>query len=1043
MMKTLLSSLLCLSLFFGINPAYTQSEQANSNSAYFSAMKFRNVGPTRGGRVTAVAGVASKPGTFYMGSTGGGVWKTEDYGITYENLSDGYFASPSIGAISVYQNNPDIIYVGTGSDGLRSNIISGKGMYKSTDAGKSWDFLGLEDAGLIGAVEIHPQHPDTAFVAAIGQPFQPNEQRGVFRTYDGGKSWEKVFYHSDTVGAVDLEFAPDNPQTIYAALWRAERKPWTIISGGANESGGIYKSTDGGDSWSRLENGLPQGLIGKIDLAVSPADPNRLYALVEAPLVDTPGASTPGKGGGLYRSDDRGETFEFISNHDGLLDRPFYYCNIAANPLDADVLFAMATQFFKSTDGGKSWKTMSTPHGDNHDIWINPNDTSLFIQANDGGVNVTTNGGKTWSTQSNQPTAELYQIEVDDQHPYWVYAGQQDNTTIAVPSLPPYDAPAGGPGFWLAVGGCETGPAVPKPGNPNIVYSNCKGRFGVFDKRTGQEQQYYVGAAYIYGHNPENLEYRFQRVSPIHVSPHNPDVVYHGSQYVHKTTDDGKTWERISPDLTANDPATQVISGSPITRDVTGEEYYSTIYSIRESPLEEGVIWVGANDGPVHVTKDGGKTWENVTPNDLPDGGRVDSVEPSPHQPGKAYFSVLLYQLGDWKPYIYKTEDYGASWTLLTDGTNGIPADYPTRVVREDPVKEGLLYAGTEYGLFVSLNDGESWQPFQQNLPITPVTDIKVFRNDLLLSTMGRSFWILDNITPLHQLANAKEAASAYLYQPEDAYRYRYRDTDKDEIPYYPEPSVIIDYFLKNSSEGEVKLDILNAKQQLIRSFSSSDTQDTTQEEMVDMATGFYKGETSDALKSSAGSHRFRWNMQYPGPWDQNPKRSYQRGPMVSPGTYTARLTVDGKTYTQSFEVLADPRLKYQNVSEEDINAQIQLVMNIIGLEDSTKLTAAKIKERREELAKLMEENGASNKYKKEDQKLAQIQDQLVTSEGIYMRPMLIDQLSYLRSMLEQADQRPGSDAYQRYEELKAQWNDLQDELNSFELEGLPRSSDD
>ncbi len=1033
-MNFLLRILLSFALFALLYPLYAQ-EQAPlpSDSAYLSSLKFRNVGPTRGGRVTAVAGVTAQPGTFYMGSTGGGVWKTEDYGITYKNLSDGYFASPSIGAISVFQPNPNIIYVGTGSDGIRSNVIAGKGVYKSVDGGKKWSFLGLKEAGLIGAVEIHPQHPDTVFVAAIGQPFQPNEQRGVFRTYDGGKSWKKVLYHSDTIGAVDLEFAPDNPAVIYAALWRTERKPWTIISG-ADGEGGIYKSTDGGDTWNKLNNGLPQGLIGKIDLAVSPADPKRVYALVEA----------PGKKGGLYRSDDQGSSFKLVSNHDGLLDRPFYYCNIEANPLNADVVFAMATRFFKSKDGGKSWKTMATPHGDNHDIWIHPKDTSLFIQANDGGTNVTTNGGKTWSTQTNQPTAELYQLEVDDQYPYWIYAGQQDNSTIAVPSLPPYNTPAGAEGFWLAVGGCETGPAVPKPGNPNIVYSNCKGRFGVYDKRTGQEQQYYVGATNIYGHDPEDLEYRFQRVAPISVSPHNPDVVYHGSQYLHKTTDDGKTWERISPDLTANDPKKQVVSGAPITRDVTGEEYYSTIYDINESPLEEGVIWVGANDGPVHVTRDGGKNWQDVTPQGLPKGGRVDCVEPSPHQAGKAYAAILLYQLGDWRPYIYKTLNYGKSWTLLTDGKNGIPADFPTRVVREDPEVEGILYAGTEYGLFVSLDDGRHWQPFQQNLPVTPVTDIKVFRNDLLLSTMGRSFWILDNISPLHQWAAAKKASTAFLFKPQDAYRYRYRETDADHIPYYPETSVIIDYVLK-TKPGKVTLDILDANQQRIRSFSGKQVKDTTKKAQPDMATGFYERGAQAVLDTTAGAHRFRWNMQYPGPWDEDAGKSYQNGPMASPGTYQVRLTVDGQTFAQSFAILADPRLQYQEISEEDIEAQVKLVKNIIDLEDTTKQAAAKIEKRRKTLAALVKKNnkgGTPQKYKEEDRQLANIQDQLVTEEGTYRQPMLIDQLSYLRSMLEQADQRPGKDAYDRYRQLKAQWNEVQAQLTSFEGE-MQRSGDD
>lgn len=1001
---------------------FSQSASLNMpDSAYFSALTYRNIGPTRGGRVTTVSGVASKPGTFYMGSTGGGVWKTEDYGITWDNISDGYFASPSIGSIDVYQPDPDIMYVGTGTDGLRSNVIAGKGMYKSTDAGKSWEFIGLENTGLIGAVEIHPDSPETVFVAAIGQPFEPNEDRGVFRTTDGGETWEKVFYHSDTIGVVDIEFAPGNPDIVYAALWRAERKPWTIISGGM-QAGGIYKSTDGGDTWTQLKEGLPQGLIGKIDLAVSEADPNRLYALVEAPKGE----------GGVYRSDDQGGSFELMSTKKELIARPFYYCNIDANPLDADVVFVLAEDFLKSTDGGKSWKELDTPHGDNHDMWIHPEDTSLYIESNDGGANVTTNGGITWSSQQNQPTAELYQIEVDDNYPYWVYAGQQDNTTIGVPSLPPYDAPAGAMSFWMAVGGCETGPAVPKPGDPNIIYSNCKGRFGVFDRRTGQEQQYYVGASNIYGHDPDDLEFRFQRVAPIAVSPHDPNMVYHGSQFLHKTVDGGLTWETISPDLTANDPEKQVVSGSPITRDITGEEYYSTIYDINESPVQAGVIWVGANDGPIHVTKDGGENWTDVTPEGLGEGGRVDCVAPSPHVAGKAYAAILRYQLGDWHPYIYKTTDFGKSWALLTDGSNGIPVDYPTRVVREDPDQEGVLYAGTEYGMFVSFDDGGTWQSFQQNLPVTPITDLKIVRKDLVISTMGRSFWVLDNVASIYQLDNAKNAAKAFLYTPQDAYRYQYRGTGKNDVPYYPAPGVYIDYYLKTEPAGSIKLEILDASSNVIRSFTSATPKDESKE-TTDMATGFSSGTPTDDLGKTAGAHRFRWDMQHAGPWDKDPTRSFAQGPMVTPGTYQARLIIDEEEYTEPFEVLLDPRVESTEVTLADLRAQEELVLSIVALETDVKKMAAVINRRGEALDKLIEAGEDVGKYQQEEEQLGKIEANMVTEEIIYPEPKLIDQLRYLRSMLMRADQRPGKDAYTRFTELKTLWQTLETELSTFQ----------
>lgn len=993
--------------------AQTTDGPAIEKQKLFQAFQYRNVGPTRGGRVTTVEGVASIPGTYYMGSTGGGVWKTEDYGITWENISDGYFSTPSIGAIRVVPSNPETVYVGTGSDGLRSNVITGKGVYKSEDSGKSWKHTGLEKVGQIGALEIHPDKPDIVFVAAIGQAFQPNKERGIYRTLNGGKDWQQVFYLADTIGAVDIEFAPSNPEIMYASMWRTERKPWTIISGG-DKTGGIYKSEDGGNTWTKLTQGLPNGLIGKIDLAVSPADPQKLYALVEAPEGE----------GGLYKSNDMGESFELISTNQNILNRPFYYCNIEANPLNANSLYVMAGRFLHSTDGGLSWKNLRPPHGDNHDIWINPNDTLEFIQSNDGGANITQNGGLSWSTQHNQPTAELYQVEVDDQYPYWLYAGQQDNSTIAVPSLPPYNAPSGASGFWLSVGGCETGPAVPKPGNSDIIYSNCKGRFGVYDKRTGQEKQYYVGATNIYSHNPKDLKYRFQRVSPIHVSIHNPDVVYHASQYLHKTTDDGITWEVISPDLTAFEPDKQVNSGSPITRDITGEEYYSTIYSIRESILRKGLIWVGSNDGPIHVTKNGGTDWEDVSPEDLPKGGRVDCVEPSPHIEGKAYIAVLRYQLGDWHPYIYKTGDYGKSWKLLTTGENGIPADYPTKVVREDPNKEGLLYAGTEFGIFISFDDGLNWVPFQQNLPITPVTDIKIFRNNLVLSTMGRSFWILDNITALHNLESYENNEELVLFKPLDTYRFRYRGTGSNSVPEYPSPSVIIDYYLKEKSDQIIKLEILNKDQKVIRTYLSKQKAETSEEN--EMMAYYRRNMGSTKLANNAGTNRFRWDMRHHGPWDKSERRRSSGGPDASPGTYQVRLNLNGKSYNQSFELMMDPRLEETGICLDDLLLKEELALQIRDLESLAKKSASLVNKRREELKDLIGENNKKkNKFITEDDNLAKIQSEFVTAKGSYMTPMLLNQISYLASMLSRADQIPGNDAYERYTELKKHYKEI------------------
>jgi photosystem II stability/assembly factor-like uncharacterized protein len=800
-------------------------------SQSFQDLQYRNLGPYRGGRVTAVAGTAQEPGTFYQGATGAGVWKTTDYGTTWTNISDGYFKTPSIGAIDVADTDPNVIYVGTGSDGLRSNVIKGNGVYKSIDAGRTWMHVGLEKTGQIGALIVHPTNHNIAYVAAIGNPFAPNAERGIFKTKDGGKSWEKVLYLSDKIGFADVEFLPHNPEILFATAWKAERKPWTIISGGAQEEGGIYKSIDGGASWEKVSKGLPQGLIGKIDVAVCPADSRIVYALVEAPQ----------KQGGLYKSVDQGESYTQVSSFDGIRTRPFYYSNIRVDPTNPDVIYSLATAYYKSMDGGKKWQRMRSPHGDNHDMWINPDNPDLFIQSNDGGANVTLNGGKSWSTQYNQPTAEIYQVEVDDQYPYWLYGGMQDNySTIAVPSMPPYSIQQDGTGWIINTGGCETGPAVPKPGNPDIVYSNCKGRFGVFNKKTGQEKSYYVGARNMYGHNPKDLKYRFQRVSPIHISPHNPDVVYHTSQFVHRTKDDGVTWETISPDLTAFEADKQVISGSPITRDITGEEFYSTIYAIRESTVKKGLIWVGANDGPVHVTQDDGKNWKNVTPKGLPSGGRVDAVEPSPHDPAKAYIAVLRYQLGDDKPYIYRTNNYGKSWTLLTNGKNGIPADFPTRVVREDPEREGLLYAGTEYGMFVSFDDGVSWQSFQQNLPVTPITDIKVHRNDVVLSTMGRGFWVMDNVTPLHHSKATSLGDTPVLFDIPNTIRSREIGGRGVRQPSYPDHAVAIDYYLPSDSIKQLQLDILDADGKIVNSYTRPIKGNTAPIELFDMGLNQY-----------------------------------------------------------------------------------------------------------------------------------------------------------------------------------------------------------
>lgn len=964
----------------------------------FSQLSYRNLGPTRGGRATAVAGHVNHPGTFLMGATGGGVWRTTNYGQNWSNISDGYFQTPSIGSIRIAPSADSIVYVGTGSDGIRSNVIIGKGMYKSSDGGESWKEIGLEKTGQIGAVIIDPENPDVVFAAALGSPFAKNNERGVYRTRNGGASWQKVLFDSDSIGAIDLEFHPANSDIIYASMWRAERKPWTIISGG-HQTGGIYKSIDGGDTWQKLTQGLPTGLIGKSDLAVSQADPAVLWALVEAPQGE----------GGVFKSVDAGENFELVSTKKELLDRPFYYCNIDVNPQNANSLFVNATAYWLSHDGGKSWERRRTPHGDNHDIWINPTDTLLQVQSNDGGANVTRDGGMTWSSINNQSTAELYQVNVDDQTPYWLYAGQQDNSTISIPSLPPHYAVGGAQAFWTAVGGCETGPAVPKPGSPHIVYSNCKGRFGTFNKRTGQEQQFYVGASNMYGHNPRELKFRFQRVSPIHISPHDANVVYHASQYLHKTTDDGRNWEIISPDLTAFTPATQKISGSPITRDITGEEFYSTIYCVQESPVTAGTIWTGANDGPIHVTVDAGKNWTEVTPPAVADGGRVQTIEASPHQSQKAYACILRYQLGDFSPYLFKTEDLGKTWTLLSKSTNGIPADHPVRVVREDPKREGLLYAGTEFGIFVSFDDGENWQSFQQNLPVTPITDMKVHQDDLVLSTMGRGFWIMDDISSLHDLAQ-----ETTLYEPSPAYMLRYRGSRSESVPSYTDPGLKIDYYLSDAPQ-KIDLQISSSDGTVIRNFTTKE--EKKEDEEVSMATGFRNVGSTGNLNNEAGAHRLIWDFRHEGSKSESGRST--AGPRVSPGTYRLSLTVDGTRYEQTATVLADPRILASGITQADLKAQEDLALRVFQ-------THTEAREVSTSLSKIAQDK------EEEDATMQELLAEFNTTKGRYHKPMLLDQLRYLYSMITRADQAPGQDAVERFGELEKEFDGLRKKARKY-----------
>ncbi|HEY4132738.1 MAG TPA: hypothetical protein VGM50_19140 [Gemmatimonadaceae bacterium] len=971
----------------------TKPMLASVDTMLFHGLRYRNVGPPRGGRVTTVTGVPSQPRTFYMGVASGGLFKTTDAGASWIPVTDGKVPVASTGSIAVAESDPNVVYLGTGSDDIRSNVSVGRGVYKSTDAGNTWSFAGLYDVGQIGAVRIHPTNPNIVWVAAIGDPFKNNAERGVFKTTDGGKTWRKVLFLSDSVGAADLELNPKNPDIVYAWMWRGQRKPWTIISGA--REGGFYKSTDGGEHFTKVTGGLPTELIGKANLAVSAAKPDRVYALVEAK-----------PGGGLYRSEDAGQSWKLISDFAQLITRPFYYVTLGVDPTNADIVFAGAENFYRSADAGATWTTVRTPHTDNHDIWISPKNGQVMIQANDGGANISTDGGHTWSTQMNQPTAEVYGVWMDEQFPYRIYGAQQDAATVIVPSMP---VPGQSAPFEDGPG-CETGPIIPHPKNPEIVYGACKGQFSRMFMNTRQEQNYWVGGQSLYGNDAKDLIYRFQRVSPMEVSFHDTSVVYYGSQYVHRSHDGGVHWETISPDLTANPPGpSQGGSGEPITRDVTGEEFYSTLYAISESKLEAGVIWTGSNDGPFYITRDNGKTWKNITPKDLPSGGRVQYIETSPHRKGSAYYAVYRYLLGDYQPYIYKTEDYGATWKRLTDGKNGIPADWPTRVVREDPERAGLLYAGTEFGMFISFDDGAHWQHFDQNMPQVPITDIKIHHKDLIVATQGRSLWIMDDVSPLEQLASSTASAPAMLFKPRDVVRGRLGGrgfggggggSALSGQPQFPMYGATIDYYLPKALDEALSVEILDGTGKVIRSYSS------------EVATGAGAGETPAGGDEENPGPRRAAPIRVPANvgmnrliWDFNNGSGF----MVPPGTYQVKISSGSWNATEPVTLTMDPRLTADKITVADLREQYDHNNHMREMVNEVGRYAARVRAAR-----------------KASPQSAAIRD-LATAlfgkgEGIrYGQPGLQAQITYLAGMTTRADQKIGHDAVERAATLRKQ----------------------
>lgn len=1000
-------SALAIALFFFCFAPNLTFAQSDENVVFapelFEGLAYRNVGPTRGGRATAVTGIPDQPFTFFFGSTGGGVWKTDDAGTTWDNISDGQIKAGSIGAITVAPADPNTIYVGTGSACPRGNVSQGIGMYKSSDGGKNWQHIGLPKAGLIGKIEVHPQNPDLLYVAVLGQIFGPNKERGVYRSKDGGKSWEQVLMVSDTTGAIDLAMNPHNPREIYAAMWRAERKPYTMIDGG--KDGGIWKTMDGGDTWTKLTEGLPTGLVGRIGLALSPANPNRVWAIIIAKDDEE---------GGLYRTDDAGKSWTRINRDHKLRQRGWYYAHVTADPQDEHTVYINNVQFWKSVDGGKNFDVrLYPPHGDNHGLWINPNNTAVMIHCNDGGANVSLNGGKTWSTQLNQPTSEFYRVTVDNQFPYRLYAGQQDNTTISVPS----HAMEGVTDFehWHDVGGSECADVGVNHENPNIVWAGSySGEITYTDLEAGYSRQVTAYPHYTEGTEQRNLKYRWQWNFPIVVSKYDPNVVYQAGNQVFKTTNKGQNWEIISPDLTQNIDKYFDIPGGPIQHDGTGVEIYCTVFALEESPFKQGELWAGTDDGLVHITRDEGKTWQNITPKNMPIEGTVNKIELSSHAPGRAFMAVQKYRYNDFKPYIFRTNDFGKTWELLTNGKNGIPDGHFVRAIAEDPNRKGLLYAGTEYGMYVSFDDGKHWQSLQLNLPHTPITDMEVHEKDLALSTQGRAFWVLDDLTPLHQLTDKLANADKVFYQPNDTYRTNVSDYDAKFHVYLKE---------KPTDTEKIKLEILDAGGKVIRHYGEGEK---NYRQQISVKQGF---------------NTFSWDLLHDGPdlvdnmitMDiPNPAP----GPRAVPGNYQVRLTIGDWSQTHSFNVLADPR--WTHISQADYQAQLDMAMDIRDMIDESQKRIRNLRSVREQMGKAAElatKAGHSDKLNTEAEaigkKLTEVEALLinnnieVTQDEINFERVFCNHLLRLYSVVMYAQDRPTGGAEERFADLKADYAEI------------------
>lgn len=993
---------------------------AIATDSVFNALKWRNIGPFRAGRSLAVAGHASQPLTYYFGATGGGVWKTIDGGNEWFPISDSVFKSSSVGAITVAPSDANVIYVGMGEADMRSNISFGDGVYKSVNGGKSWAKAGLDKADAIGNIEVHPTDANIVFAAAMGNPFQSNPERGVYRSKDGGKTWQLVLSKDAKTGAMCVRIDPSNPRIVYATLWEAFRNGHSMSSGG--KGSGLYKSTDGGDTWVSLNEkpGMPVGLLGKIGVAVSPVNSNRLYALIE------------NKKGGLYRSDDAGEHWQLINEDKNLWQRPWYYMNLQTDPKNENGLIVLNVDAWKTSDGGKSFKKINVGHGDTHDVWINPNNPDNFIIGDDGGGEVTYNGGETF-TALDVPTSQFYHVSVDNEFPYNIYGAQQDNSSVRIASRT--NGYGIGTESWYPVAGGEAGYIEADPTNSDITFGGeYDGQLSTFNKKTGQSKDISPYPESNIGAPSNAKKYRFQWTYPIVFSPHNPKKMYVTSQVVHVTEDQGNSFQIISPDLSRNDPKTTGETGGPITLDQTGAEAYATIFTLSESPLEEGVIWTGSDDGLIHITKDNGAKWDNISlPTTLlPDFSLISMIHTSEHEKGKAYVAANKYMYGDRNPYLFKTSDYGKTWTKIT---NGIPSDEYCRVLREDPNKAGLLYAGTERGIYVSFNDGDSWQKLNLNLPLTPIRDLRVHKRekDLVVATHGRAFWILDDITPLYEIKDQAVKADKHLFKPRHAYRMSGGQSDDTSTGTNAPNGVIVRYYFKKKPTSEIKLQFATPKGDTIITYSS--TKNLKGKEMTP-SKEFYtdtKKAQPGTISAQAGMNSFVWNMRYPNVTDVEGTNvmwaGSGAGAKVVPGTYTVKL-LEGKTVIgeAAFEIKLDPRV---NTSAADLQEQFDLHQKVNKKVDEAHKAINKLRKIRSQInsyigsvkdAALVEEMKKMTKTTLES---------LDAIEGTLMQPkakapqdvlaypiQLNDKMAGLGSNISSSESKPTRNAYVVYQDL-------------------------